>query len=97
MTGTFKAQHGDCIVIERDGALYWLAAGDRTNFVGIAESGGDDVHLARIIVPSTSPFLYASVKFSADYTHAIVDWGRSPRLAEAIVGHSTEFEKESKR
>jgi hypothetical protein len=100
MTGQFNAQRGDFIVLQRDGALYWSPAAktrDRLAFVGIGSPDKTDARLVSLVVPSSSPFLYSSVRFSPDYSRAIVDWGSSPRIREAVVGRSTEFARVSRK
>ena len=94
MTGQFNAQRGDLIVIEKDGALYWSPLAetrDRQNFVGIASSDKDDPERVRVTFPSTSPFLYSSFRFSADYSRLMVDWGSF--AGEAARNRSTEYER----
>jgi hypothetical protein len=94
MTGQFNAQQGDFIVIKRDGALYWSPlskTADKLTFVGIGAYDKSDSGLMRLVVPSSSPFLYSSVGFSADYSRAIVDWGSIS--GEASRSRSTEFDR----
>src|ERR1022692_570967 len=64
MTGQFNAR-GDFIVIKRDGSLYWSPlskTSDRLTFVGIGSSDKTDPLLVRLVVPSSSPFPYSSVR-----------------------------------
>lgn len=78
MTGQFDARHGDFIVIKQDGSLYWSPASkayDRLAFVGIGSPDKTDPRRVRLIVPSASPFLSSSVRFSPGYSHVTVDWG----------------------
>jgi hypothetical protein len=94
MTGQFNARRGDVIVIEKDGTLYWSLLAktrDKQHFVGIAFPDKDDPERVRVTVPSTSPFLYSSFRFSADYSRLLVDWGSF--AGDAARDHSTEFEK----
>jgi hypothetical protein len=96
MTGQFNARQGDFIVIEKDGAFYWSPLAktrDRQHFIGIAFADKDDPERVRVTVPSTSPFLYSSFRFSADYSRLLVDWGSF--AGEAALDHSTEYERVS--
>jgi len=96
MTGQFNAPNGDFIVIEKNGALYWspfAKTRSRQRFIGIASADKDDRERVRLTVPSTSPFLDSSFRFSADYSRLIVDWNSFDK--EAAQGHSTEFERVS--
>src|SRR4029434_7544902 len=49
---------------------------DKLTFVGIGQPDRSDTGLMWSEVPSTSPLLYSSVRFSADYSRATVDWGK---------------------
>ena len=92
MTGQFNAPRSDFIVIKEDGALYWSPSskpGERLTFVGIGRPDKDDTRLVWLGVPSASPFLSSSVRFSSDYSRATVDWGRWS--GEAARSRSTEY------
>jgi hypothetical protein len=94
MTGQFNAQRSDFIVIKKDGALYWSPAAktkDRLTFVGIGAPDKDNARLVRLVVPSASPFLSSSVRFSPDYSRATVDWGSS--AGEAARSRSAEYDR----
>jgi hypothetical protein len=94
MTGQFDAQRGDFIVIKKDGALYWSPlskTGDRLSFVGIGAPDKSDPGLVWLVVPSSSPFLHSSVRFSPDYSQATVDWGSS--TGEGARNRATEYKR----
>jgi hypothetical protein len=96
MTGQFNAQRGDFIVIKEDGAVYWSPlskTGNRLAFVGIASPDMPEATVVPLTVPSSSPFLYSKIIFSADYSHLTVDWGG---LAHgAATNRATEYEREN--
>jgi hypothetical protein len=98
MTGQFDAQRGDCIVIKKDGSLYWSPLSktrDRLSFVGIAAPDKHDAQLVRLLRPSASLFRNPSVRFSSDYSRATVDWDFYQHVGEAVARRSTEFERVS--
>ena len=94
MTGQFNSQRGDFIVIKKNGALYWSPLAktrDRLTFVGIGALDKDEARHARLIVPSSSPFLSSSLRYSPDYSRATIDWGSF--AGEAAHSRSTEYER----
>jgi len=94
-TGQFNARNGDFIVIKKDGALYWsplAKTGSKLTFVGIATPDKEDAKAFRLIVPSSSPFLYSSIRFSPDSSRVTVDWGE--QLRDAARNRATEYERE---
>jgi hypothetical protein len=96
MTGQFAAPRGDTIVIKERGALYWsppMKTAEQPTFVGIAEPDKRDAQRVRVLRPSASPCRDPSVKFSADYSHATVDWDFYPGYAEAAASRSTDYER----
>jgi len=97
-TGRFNAQNGDFIVIKKDGALYWSPSGkttDRLTFVGMAMLDKSDTKEFRLIVPSASQFLNASIKFSPNFSHVTVDWGTHAR--DAASDRSAEFDRQGRK
>lgn len=97
MVGRYAAQH-DFIVIKRDGGLYWspMAKTDhKLTFVGIATPDKDDALRMHLVVPSTSPFLSSSLRFSPDRSRVTIDWGT--HAEETAIGRSTEFERSPSR
>jgi hypothetical protein len=79
MIGQFDAQNGDFMIIKRDGAVLWSPPSkttDRLSFVGIAAPEKEEPLVVPLIVPSASPFLYAKLTFSADFSHVAMDWGK---------------------
>jgi len=98
MTGQFNAQRGDAIVIEKDGSVYWSPSAkpsDRRDLIGIASTDKNDRERVRVAVPSTSPFIFSSFRFSTDHSRLSVDWGSL--AAEVAQRRSTEFERVSPR
>jgi hypothetical protein len=107
MTGQFNAQRGDFIVIEKDGSFLWsppAKSTDRLRFVGIGSPDSNGLPQMTVVVPSASS-VFPSVTFSADYSHATVEWdrylpatdGAAPYAADAAAGRSTEFERIRKK
>jgi hypothetical protein len=95
MRGTFTARNSDFITIEKDGSFYWSPMAktptNKRSLVGTARPDEDDPTLLRLGVHSASPFLYSSARFSSNYSHLTVDWGRI--AGEAGANRATEYER----
>ena len=96
MTGQFTAPNSEFIVIKKDGAVYWSPASkseDKLSFFGIASPENKESLEIPLVVASASPFLYSKLKFSDDYSHITVDWGRKLGKDPAIR-RATEYERQ---
>jgi hypothetical protein len=92
MVAQFDAQNGDFIVIKKDAAVHWSPPSktrDRLVFVGIASPKKSEPLVVPPVVPSSSPFLYSKLIFSADFSRVTVDWGED--LSKRAQKSATEY------
>ena len=95
MVGQFDAPGGEFIVIKRDGSVLWspqCKTGDKLSFVGIAAPERSEPLIIPLIVPSASPFLYAKLTFSPDYSHLTVDWGKV--MSARAMHRASEYDRQ---